>query len=105
MINQLGLFLRQQRPVGVAMLKVSDLTPYEKGVVARWLLGELIERGNVWKEDPRAFDISICVPRWQIKLLAQFCKKSEDVKVASDTAQQPHIDCREILIEAARPHQ
>ena len=81
------------------MLKVGDLNPYEKGILARWLLGELIERGCVEKEGPGAFDISINVAHWQLKLLAQFCKGDEAIP---DTSQQSHLDLGKLLSQAQR---
>jgi|GEM_PF-3757585 len=79
------------------MINIDELNPYEKGVVARWLLGELVGQAKVVAEGRYAFDISIGIPHWQLKILAQFCKGSEDDKSALNATPDPHADLREIL--------
>lgn len=83
--------------VGDAMLSAYELTPYEKGVVARWLLGELIGQANVVTEGRDAFDILIGIPHWQLKILAHFCNGSEDGKSASNETPDPHAELIEIF--------
>ncbi|MEZ5932018.1 MAG: hypothetical protein R3F54_08715 [Alphaproteobacteria bacterium] len=55
-----------------------DLDGYEKGVVARMLLGRLIKQGRLQRslESREGREIAIPVSMWQLQMLARF---SEDV--------------------------
>lgn len=79
------------------MLRVDDLSPYEKGVVARWLLGELIGQARIEEESSDTLDISVGVPSWQLKLLAQFCGNDEDDRRVEQETRDLHTELSEIL--------
>ncbi|MGI9484487.1 MAG: hypothetical protein ACR2RF_01105 [Geminicoccaceae bacterium] len=53
-----------------------DLSGYEKGVLARALLGELIRQGGSVRDpsDSCPGEISFSIQKWQLELLAHFCK-------------------------------
>lgn len=79
------------------MIKLDNFTPYESGVVARWLLGEMIKQGCIEGEGQSAFNISIKMPRWQMEILAEFCKDREETKPVSNIAEKLDVDLKKVL--------
>lgn len=61
------------------MAAFTDLTNYEKGVVARHLLSDLIKQGRFGEPEGVGVDteIIIQVKQWQLQLLGCFVKDSE----------------------------
>jgi hypothetical protein len=79
------------------MLCIDGLTPYEKGVVARWLLSELIGKAKVVTEGSDAFVVTIGIPKWQLRILAHFCGGQDQNMAVSKAVPDPNSDINEFL--------
>ena len=60
---------------GMVMTVFESLSVYEKGVAAQFLLEDLIKQGRFGDAGGEGPEIIIPIKKWQLELLACFCKE------------------------------